>query len=245
MIAGTHLFRNPPIWAISTEAGQSFQPANHAMVSESIVYVLDAAPLRSRELHFLLASTNWRVEFVSGGHEFLRTLGRTRSACLLIELAAGDRAIEIQSELRARGIALPTIVIAGDTDVRTAVDIMQRGAVDLLQKPIRRADLLDCIRRALDRDREHRLQWARCADFERRWAQLTNVERAVVSLLIEGKHHREISAQLGCALRTVESRRANIMRKLGANSLAHLVQIIYSAGRLRSPANDRTSSMLS
>ncbi len=203
-------------------------------MSEAIVYVVDDAPDEPgglRVLLALLASTTWQIECYTSGKEFLEKFDPTRCACLLLDLRMRDmRGSEVQAELKARGVELPTIIVTRHADVPTAVEAMQRGAMDLLEKPVHRQHLLDRIEEALKRDRQRREQLASRAELEARWARLTPGERAVVRMLMDGKSSREIGAELGLGRRTIENRRANIMLKMGATSLAHLVRLICGAG---------------
>jgi len=200
-------------------------------MSESVIYVVDDTADEPGGLRSLLASTRWKVECFTSGKEFLENLDPGRCACLLLDLRISDmRGCDIQAELASRGIELPTIIVTRHADVPTAVDAMQRGALDLLQKPVQRQDLLDRIDEAVSRTRERREQLASRADLSARWARLTHGEQIVVRRLMEGKSSREIGVELGLGRRTIENRRSNIMFKMGATSLAHLVRMMCSGG---------------
>ena len=200
-------------------------------MSVAIVYVVDSTPDELGGTRLLLTSTDWQIECYASGKEFLDDFDPTRCACLLLDLHIHDMlGTKVLDELKARGVELPTIVVTCNADVRMAVDAMQHGAIDLLEKPVQRQELIDRIEEALNRDRQRREQLASRADLESRWGRLTNGERAVVRLLIEGKSSREMGYQLGVGRRTIENRRANIMLKMGATSLAHLVRMIRGAG---------------
>jgi FixJ family two-component response regulator len=200
-------------------------------MSQAIIYVVDDAPDEPGGLRTLLASTSWQIECYTSGKQFLDNFDPTRCSCLLLDLRMRDMlGTEVQAELKVRGIDLPTIIVTRCADVPTAVDAMQRGAMDLLEKPVHRQDLLDRIEEALKRDRQRRELLASRTDLVARWAGLTHGERAVVRLLVEGKSSREIGADLGLGRRTIENRRANVMHKMGATSLAHLVRMICGGG---------------
>jgi FixJ family two-component response regulator len=201
------------------------------MGGEPIVYVVDDSLDEPGGLRALLTSTPWQVECFYCGKDFLDSYDPSRCSCLLLDLQMRDmRACEVQEELKARGIELPTIIVTRHADVPTAVDAMQRGAIDLLEKPVHRQALFDRIEVAMTRDRQRREIIASRADLEARWARLTSGERDVVHMLMQGKSSREIGTALGLGRRTIENRRANIMLKLGATSLAHLVRMICGAG---------------
>jgi FixJ family two-component response regulator len=120
------------------------------------------------------------------------------------------------------GIALPVIFLTGYADVPTSVRAMKAGAVDFLEKPVARDTLLEAIRRALDNDTQQR---AAAEDARRRSARLqllTAREREVFERIVQGKLNKQIADELGVALRTVKSYRAQLMTKLGVTSAAEL-----------------------
>ena len=131
----------------------------------------------------------------------------------------------MQEELLNRGNSLPVIFITGHGDVPMAVEAMQKGAVDFIQKPFRDQDLLDRIREALKTDRQRREEQQHHAEVEDRIARLTNREREVFDLVVTGKPNKVIAYELGVSQRTVEIHRARVMEKMQARSLADLVKM--------------------
>ncbi len=114
-------------------------------------------------------------------------------------------------------IDLPIVFITGHGNVQMAVSAMQAGAVNFLEKPFREQELWDSIRKALELDAQNRRRKARRQRVEERLALLSEGERAVLNLIIEGKLNKEIAAELGLSNRTVEDRRARLMKKMGAD----------------------------
>lgn len=125
---------------------------------------------------------------------------------------------------------LPVILMTGHGDVPMAVEAMQRGAFDFLQKPFRDDDLAERIRRALARDRRLRSQIGEKDQIRARLERLTPRERQVLRLVTDGKPNKVMAAELGVSQRTVEIHRAHVMRKMGASSLAQLVRMTLIAG---------------
>jgi FixJ family two-component response regulator len=125
---------------------------------------------------------------------------------------------------------LPVIFITGHGDVPMAVEAMQRGAFDFLQKPFGDDDLAERIRRALARDRELRAAIGEKSQIRARLARLTPRERQVLELVASGKPNKVMAAELGVSQRTVEIHRAHVMKKMGASSLAQLVRMRLVAG---------------
>jgi FixJ family two-component response regulator len=126
---------------------------------------------------------------------------------------------------------MPIVFITGHGDVPMAVEAMQAGAVDFIQKPFRDQDLIDRINRALEKDREMRSALRERDEIRRRMSQLTPREREVLELVTQGKANKVIAGDLNVSQRTVEIHRARVMEKMGANSLAHLVRMVIEAHR--------------
>jgi FixJ family two-component response regulator len=124
---------------------------------------------------------------------------------------------------------LPIIFITGHGDVPMAVEAMQRGAMDFLQKPFRDQELVDRINKALEKDRAGRELLGNRERIRASIAGLTPREREVMSLVAQGKANKVIAADLELSQRTVEIHRAHVMEKMGANSLAHLVRMVIEA----------------
>jgi RNA polymerase sigma factor (sigma-70 family) len=137
----------------------------------------------------------------------------------------GLNGLELQRKLIQDKIDLPIVFITGHGNVQMAVNAMQAGAVNFLEKPFREQELWDSIRKALELDAQNRRRKARRQRVEERLALLSEGERAVLNLILEGKLNKEIAAELGLSNRTVEDRRARLMKKMGAQSVAELVQL--------------------
>lgn len=147
--------------------------------------------------------------------------------CLVLDIRMpGLTGVELQQKLLADGVGIPVVVVSGHADVRTAVQVMARGAVTLLEKPFRLDELLAHVRTALDRDAAVRLDAARRSEADARLAALTAKEREVLDAVVAGRTNREIADVLGLSLRAVEDRRARLMRKMRVGSVAELVQLL-------------------
>ena len=137
----------------------------------------------------------------------------------------GLNGLELQRKLIQEKIDLPIVFITGHGNVQMAVNAMQAGAINFLEKPFHEQELWDSIRKALEIDSQNRRRRTRRHRVEERLAQLTEGERAVLNLILEGKLNKEIAADLGLSNRTVEDRRSRLMKKMGARSVAELVQL--------------------
>jgi FixJ family two-component response regulator len=137
---------------------------------------------------------------------------------------------ELQEYLRREAIELPIVFVSAHGDVPTAVNAIKGGAVDFLQKPFDYRQALATVQGALQRDAQIREQRATQAQFAGRLAALTSREREVMHRIIEGKPNKVIAEELDISVRTVEFHRANVMEKMGAASVAALIQLMAPHG---------------
>jgi FixJ family two-component response regulator len=138
--------------------------------------------------------------------------------------------LELQERLNAMHAMIPVVFITGHGDVPMAVEAMQHGAVDFIQKPFRDQDLLDRINQALEKDRDNRAGLRERDNIRARIADLTPREKEVLDLFAAGKANKVIASDLEVSQRTVEIHRARVMEKMKASSLAHLVRMVIAAG---------------
>jgi FixJ family two-component response regulator len=138
----------------------------------------------------------------------------------------GMSGLELQQQLNLRGAVIPVIFITGHGDIPMAVEAMQQGAFDFLQKPFRDQDLIERIQRALERDRTSRADLGQRDRIRERRDSLTPREREVLTLVTSGKANKVMAADLGLSQRTIEIHRARVMEKMGASSVAQLVRMM-------------------
>ena len=197
--------------------------------SPTVFIVDDDAAIRFA-MQALMDSVNLNHEIFASADDFLEKIGEQRPGCLVLDIRMpGLGGLELQEELIKRGNTLPIIFITGHGDVPMAVEAMQKGAVDFIQKPFRDQELLDRIREALATDEERREEQQRHAEVAGRLERLTNREREVFDLVVTGKPNKVIAYELGVSQRTVEIHRARVMEKMQARSLADLVKMHMTA----------------
>ncbi len=138
----------------------------------------------------------------------------------------GMSGLELQRKLIHDKIPLPVIFVTAHANVAMAVEAMQMGAVNFLEKPVKEQQLWESIHKALDLDAQTRRRLARRQHAEERLSKLTRGEREVLNLILEGKMNKEIAAELKLSTRTIEDRRARLMKKMNAQCLAELVQLV-------------------
>jgi FixJ family two-component response regulator len=159
--------------------------------------------------------------------EFLAEYDPAQPGCLVLDvrmpLMSG---LELQQELNLRGAIIPVIFITGHGDIPMAVEAMQHGAHDFLQKPFRDEDLIERVRRALTKDAKARASLEEHNAIRAHLQTLTPREREVLALMARGKPNKIMAHELGVSQRTVEIHRARVMEKSGASSLAELVRMV-------------------
>jgi len=190
------------------------------------VFIVDDDPAIRFAMQALMESVNLGHEIFSSGDEFLEQADEQRAGCLVLDIRMpGLGGLELQQELLDRGNTIPIIFITGHGDVPMAVEAMQKGAVDFIQKPFRDQDLLDRVSEAIKTDEERREARQRHAEVTERIGRLTKREKEVFNLVVTGKPNKIIAYDLGVSQRTVEIHRARVMEKMQARSLADLVKM--------------------
>jgi len=201
------------------------------------IFVVDDDEGVRNSIRFLLKSVGLATKTLASASEFLETYKPRQPGCLVLDVRMpGMSGLELQQQLNLRGAIIPVIFITGHGDIPMAVEAMQHGAFDFLQKPFRDQDLIDRIQRALERDAHNRAALAQHDRIRARFDSLTPREREVLALMTRGKPNKVMAAELGVSQRTVEIHRARVMEKTGAASLAQLVRMAMD---LESEPTDR------
>jgi two-component system, LuxR family, response regulator FixJ len=192
-----------------------------------MVFVVDDDSGVRSSIRILLKSVGIEATAFASARDFLAAYDQSQPGCLLLDIRMpGMSGMDLQLELNRMGAVLPVIFITGHGDVPMAVEAMQQGAFDFLQKPFRDQDLIQRIQRALEHDASHRAALKQTDAVRTRLASLTPREREVLDHLADGKQNKVIAAELGLSQRTVEIHRANVMAKMQARSIAQLVRML-------------------
>ncbi|WP_129781926.1 response regulator transcription factor [Peristeroidobacter soli] len=191
-----------------------------------IVYVVDDDDGMRRALATLLTTIGYTPAPFARPTEFLAKYDPSNPSCVVLDVRMPEMSgLEVQQQLNRTGSMIPVILITGHGDIPMAVQAMKDGAFDFLQKPFPDDQLLDAIKRALAQDVENRRSVERHADLRHRAASLTPREREVMKFIVDGRANKVIAIDLGLSERTVEIHRANVMEKMAARSVAHLVKM--------------------
>jgi FixJ family two-component response regulator len=198
---------------------------------QSVVFVIDDNAEVRKALDSLIRSVGYQVEPFSSTQEFLRKKRPDVPSCLVLDVRLrGKSGLDFQRELAEANNPIPIIFISGHADVPMSVRAMKAGAVEFLQKPFRDQDLLDAIHLALESDAAKRQQEAEIAKLRERFEWLTPREREVLPLVVSGLLNKQIAAEIGTSETTAKVHRAQLMRKMGADSLPELVRMAEKIG---------------
>jgi len=199
--------------------------------SEPTIFVVDDDDAVRRAIAAAGQLIGRPVRAFASAAAFLEEYDASQPGCLVLDIRMpGMTGTELQRKLLDDGIAIPVVVVSGHADVRIAVEVMTRGAVTLLEKPFQLDELLAHLRRALDLDAVTRARTAVTAAADARLSGLTPKEWEVLEAVAAGKTNKEMAGALGLSLRAVEDRRSRLMKKVGAKSVAELVQILTRRG---------------
>lgn len=187
------------------------------------VFVIDDDNDVREGLKSLLQSVGLGCEVFATTKEFLSRKPSNEISCLILDVRLrGPSGLDFQGELARARVNIPIIFITGHGDIAMTVRAMKAGAVEFLTKPLREQDLLDAVRVALENDRARKEQERQLADLMARYESLSDREREVTSLVTAGKLNKQIAGQMNLSHATVKIYRRQLMRKMGANSVADL-----------------------
>ena len=190
------------------------------------VYVVDDDEAVRDSVQWLLEGQDYRVRCFESAEAFLARYDPREVACLIIDIRMdGMSGLELQDRLNERHSPLPMAFITGHGDVPLAVDTMKKGAMDFIQKPFNEDHLMPLVERMLEQARTSFAEHQQAASRDALLAKLTGREAQVLERIVAGRLNKQIADDLGISIKTVEAHRANIMEKLGANTVADLLKI--------------------
>jgi FixJ family two-component response regulator len=199
------------------------------MTNEPTVFIVDDDDAVRRFLSGLIQSINLRVEAHASAQDFLDAYEPGCPGCLLLDVRMpGKSGLELQRELAERSIYLPVIILTGHGNVPVAVQAMKAGAVDFMEKPFNNELLLDRVQTAVVQSVRAESDRVERNETFKRLRLLTPRERQVFDQVVAGEMNKAVAHRLTISEKTVEIHRANVMRKMGARSLASLVQMAVS-----------------
>jgi two-component system response regulator FixJ len=199
------------------------------MGSGPVVHVIDDDDAARDALGFLLSAANFSIRTYESAKAFLDAIPTTEAGCVISDVRMPEiTGLELLRRLKGRGIGWPVIVITGQADVPVAIEAIKTGAVDFIEKPYDAEALLGAVRFALS-GHANDARDAQRTEIQQKLATLSPHERLVLEALVEGRSNNSIADDLDSSVRTVEVHRANVMTKMQARSLSHLVRMTLLA----------------
>jgi FixJ family two-component response regulator len=220
----------PNLVVSSTKTERDIGRANAALDERYVVYVVDENPHVRLSLQALISFAGWRCELCASAQEFLSKPVIVERSCVLLDFNLSDRTgLDLQRTLPDHLSGMPIVFLTHHANVSIAVEAMKRGAIDFLTRPCDDDVLLAAIRKAFERSQERYKEARATQTISERRATLSRREHEVMTLVVTGLLNKQIGFELGISEITVKAHRGQVMRKMGARSLAGLVTM---AGRI-------------
>jgi FixJ family two-component response regulator len=216
-----------------TTAGNLRLQTSNARDTNPIVFVVDDDVSVRESLTSLIEASGWRAETFDSARAFLARPRAYVPTCLVLDVALPDLSgLDLQQRVAVDRADMPVIFLTGHGDVSVTVRAMKAGALEFLTKPFRDDVLLDAVRHALDRSRRALEHAANLKAVHESYESLTPREREVMVLVVSGLLNKQVGGELGISEITVKAHRGQVMRKMKADSLPALVNMVAALGLL-------------
>lgn len=190
------------------------------------VHIVDDDPGMLEYLSDLISTINYKSITYDNASDFLNSYNNDGLGCLILDLQLpGISGLELQQQLAIDDIDIPVIMISGFGDISTAVKAMKAGVLDFLEKPFKAKDLLELVKKAINKHEVERDKNHTQFKTKTRINSLTRREKEVMDHVVIGTLNKDIAKQLEISVKTVEVHRSNLMEKMAANSVADLVRM--------------------
>jgi RNA polymerase sigma factor (sigma-70 family) len=203
---------------------------------EPLVFVVDDDASVRKALARLIRSVGISVETFASADEFLAREPHDGAACVITDVRMpGLSGLQLQRHLAESGRSLAVIFMTGYGTIPMTVQAMKAGAVDFLEKPFEDQELIDAVYKALEENRDTMQAEAELRAIKERLDSLTSRQREVFEMVVSGKLNKQIASELGTSEKTVKAQRAQVMKKMHADSLADLVRSAEKMGIRNTP----------
>jgi FixJ family two-component response regulator len=198
---------------------------DHQTKDSPFVYLIDDDPAVRRSLTALMGASELECQYFDRPSAFLAGYQDRGPACVVTDIRMpGMTGLELFDRMRSAGIDHPVIIMTGYSEVETVIRSFRNGVLDFFEKPVAGSLLLERIHQAIKQDRIAREKRARSAYLRESIAKLTDRERQVMGMLVEGKANKEIAWQLKLSDKAIAAHRANLLSKMQTDSLAQLIR---------------------
>jgi len=204
---------------------------NSRIEQQPVVCIIDDDVSLCEALASLFRSVGLEVQVFGSAPEFLQSKLPDGPSCLVLDVRLpGLSGLDFQSELAKANIQIPIVFMTGHGDIPMTVRAMKAGAVEFLPKPFRDQDMLDAVQAGLERDRARRRNASDNSKLKASFDSLTPREQEIMGFVTAGLMNKQIAGEIGVSEITVKVHRGNVMRKMGAKSLAELVRMADALG---------------
>lgn len=204
------------------------------MAQQFTVFVVDADPQSRHLVRGLLQSVGVPVEAFESAEAFLSAIAPEREGVLITDLRmAGMSGLELIKHLNTERWPMPAIVVSAHGEVAAAVRALKAGAHEFLCKPFNQQELLDAVNGALRAGQARHTEHTRRSEIMNRFAALTPRELDLFKFVVSGQANKVAAANLGLSEMTIEIHRSHVMKKMKAQSLAHLVRMAVDIERVQ------------
>jgi FixJ family two-component response regulator len=194
------------------------------------IYIVDDDPADTKHIRSVLATSGYEVKAIADCESFLAEARSLPRGVVLLDLRMpGMGGLEVLRRLTATRADLPVVMVSGRGDIRSAVKAIKAGATDFLEKPLDPEELIEVVKRAAASGgtRPGGAHGARPVDV---WSKVSPREAEVLERLLKGHRNKQVAFDMQIAERTVETHRANMMKRLGVTSFADLVRLAIASG---------------
>lgn len=197
------------------------------MAEDGYICLIDDEPTVANAAAALLRQAGYAVRCYSDALAFLADWREDRTLCVITDLKMPVLSgLELQQRLREMASVVPLVVLSGHADVRTAVRMMEDGAISVLEKPYDPVEFLQVVQRAVTRGVQTRSEQQSTLSIISRFQQLTVEERQALDLMLTGLPNKAIALRLDVSMRTVDRRRRTVMFKMGVDSISELAMLV-------------------
>lgn len=197
------------------------------MAERPVVCVVDDDEPVRRITSQVLEHHGFQVRSYAGAEPFFAEFNENAVDCVVTDLRMPQvDGAQLQQRLQERGSVVSVIVLSGHADVKTAVKLMENGAVTLLEKPYKPQDLAGAVEKAVAQTKSRRTHEQDLRGARTGFASLSDEERAVCDLMVAGLPNKTIAMRLDISMRTVDRRRSTVLSKMGVDSVSELASII-------------------